>query len=179
MNPDKHACESAVSHAQEAVIRQIEKKDNAQIASIIREVLTEYGANRPGFAWQDPELDDMSGAYDCAGRSYWVIESGGVVVGGGGVAEFECEMPAVCELQKMYLLPKARGRSLGYRLLSQVIEQARHMGYERCYLETLNSMTEAGRLYQKMGFSPLTAPMGNSGHNACDNWYLKTLKVEI
>ncbi|MEX2321092.1 MAG: hypothetical protein WD668_07040, partial [Saccharospirillum sp.] len=41
----------------------IQPADNAAMAIVIRQGLKEFGANRPGFAWQDPELDDLSRAY--------------------------------------------------------------------------------------------------------------------
>jgi len=146
------------------------------MAKIIRDVLTEFGANRPGFAWQDPELDHLSSAYARDGRQYLVIETHEGIVGGGGIGEFECELEGCCELQKMYLLPAFRGRDWGRQLLQALLNEAQRMGYRQCYLETLSTMTKARRLYLETGFSALQAPLGNSGHNACDDWYLKTLQ---
>lgn len=159
-------------------IRPIEAADNKALASIIREVLTEFGANKPGFAWQDPELDAMAQSYQASGRSYWVVEHEGQVLGGGGIAEFPCPEQGVCELQKMYLLPAARGRGQGLILMQQLLNDACNMGYQSCYLETLLSMAAANKLYQRVGFKALSAPMGNSGHNACDQWYVLNLYRE-
>lgn len=175
---DKPVGDFEEMYAQNALIRPIEAKDDSAVATIIRDVLTEYGANRPGFAWQDPELDYMTRAYSGPGRGYWVIESSGKILGGGGIAEFSCELEAVCELQKMYLLPESRGRGHGFQLLRLILEAAREQGYQHCYLETMASMKKAARLYGKMGFSSLQHPLGDSGHNACDNWYLKALTEE-
>lgn len=156
-------------------LRPIESGDDAQIASIIRTVLTEYGADRPGFAWQDPEVDAMTAAYYHAGRQYLVLEGKGGVIGGAGIAEFSCERTGVCELQKMYLLPEYRGLGLGKRLISDLLDRARQAGYRYCYLETLSSMTEAKGLYLSCGFTLLSQPWGNSGHNACDEWCYRAL----
>lgn len=48
-------------------------------------------------------------------------------------------------------------------------------GYRQCYLETLGSMEAARRLYLKHGFSAIAAPLGNTGHSACNRWMLRDL----
>lgn len=157
-------------------IRNVEKRDDKSVAQLIRSVLTEYGANRPGFAWQDPELDHMTRAYSQDDRCYKVVEVEGEVVGAGGFGPFECsEYPACCELQKMYLLPRARGKGWGRALIEQLQEEAREYGYQYMYLESLSSMREALALYQKQGFKSLVKPLGDSGHNACDEWLILPL----
>jgi putative acetyltransferase len=159
-----------------ALIRPVEERDNQELARIIREVLTEFGANRPGFAWQDPELDFMSRAYDSLQRAYLVAECDGALLGGGGIGEFESgDESGICELQKMYLLPEARALGVGRQLMDKLLNQAQRLGYRQCYLETLSSMTGARKLYLRTGFRQLSAPLGDSGHNACDEWYLLDL----
>lgn len=159
------------------IIRRIQESDNPVVGKIIRQVLIEFGANRDGFAWQDPELDNMSAAYSAPGQVYFVIEVEGQVVGGGGINSFLCNLEPCCELQKMYILPEVRGRNLGNQLIDRLLLQAKTMGYQFCYLETLKGMTSAISLYQSKGFDLLEAPLGNSGHNACDEWYLLDLEV--
>lgn len=150
-------------------IRPIEEVDNLHMGEIIREVLTEYGANRPGFAWQDPELDRLSTAYagqDC----YYVVDVDGVLAGGGGFARFECDRSGVCEIQKMYLDARFRGRGFGDAMLTFLLAQARLNGFTYAYLESFSSMVEAIGLYEKLGFKKLACPLGDSGHGACDVW---------
>jgi len=159
------------------IIRRINSSDNLFIGQIIREVLTEFGANREGFAWQDPELDHMSDAYSQQGHVYCVIEIDGKVVGGGGISPFNCNLASCCELQKMYILPEARGHGLGDRLIDELLLEANKMAYQFCYLETLKSMSKAVTLYERKGFNLLESPLGSSGHNACDKWYLLDLDV--
>ncbi|KZZ42629.1 hypothetical protein A3758_01690 [Oleiphilus sp. HI0118] len=157
-------------------IRNIENRDNHRVSELIRSVLTEYGANRPGFAWQDPELDRMSAAYDHSDRVYKVIESESDVVGAGGFGPFLCaKYPYCCELQKMYLLPEARGKGWGRALIEQLQREAKDLGYTHMYLESLSTMEEALRLYVKQGFKRLSDPLGDSGHTACDEWLLIAL----
>ena len=154
-------------------IRDVERRDDPFVAELIRQVLTEYGANRPGFAWQDPELDHMTRAYAPSDRRYKVLDVDGAVVGAGGFGPFVCkEYPACCELQKMYLFPEARGKGWGNILIKQLQKEAQELGYTHMYLESLSSMVEALRLYERQGFRRLSEPLGESGHNACDEWLL-------
>jgi len=44
-------------------IRPIEPSDDAAMAAIIREVMPEFGADGPGFAIHDEEVDCMAEAY--------------------------------------------------------------------------------------------------------------------
>lgn len=156
----------------ELKLRPIEPRDDAAVAAIIRQVMPEFGANGPGFAIQDAEVNGMSEAYSRPGRAYWVVEDErGRVVGGGGIAPLEGDAPGVCELRKMYFLPEARGRGVGERLLRQSLAFARETGYRTCYLETLARMEQAQKLYRRLGFQPLCSPMGATGHFSCDRWY--------
>ncbi|WP_008310035.1 GNAT family N-acetyltransferase [Leptolyngbya sp. PCC 6406] len=154
-------------------IREIQAADNGAIAAIIRQVLTEFGANCGGFAWSDPELEDLARAYAKPGYAYFVAIAGDQVVGGAGIAPFPCEYPDLCELQKMYLLPEWRGQGLGRALMDQVVAIARDYGYHGCYLETFRTMTGAMAFYERSGFRPQAQPLGNSGHHACDRFYLR------
>ncbi len=66
----------------------------------------EFGADGPGFALHDPEVDHMATAYSAPGAAYFVVvDEGGRVVGGAGVAALEGGEAGVCELRKMYFLP--------------------------------------------------------------------------
>ena len=49
------------------------------------------------------------------------------------------------------------------------------MGYRTCYLETLAQMERARDLYERFGFLPLEAPMGDTGHFGCNRWYSLSL----
>lgn len=158
-------------------IREIEARDNAAIENIIRTCLTEFGGNRAGLAWQDPYLSDLTTYYQAADRAYWVVEHQGKVVGGCGIAPF-ADSTTVCELQKMYLLPEARGTGIAETLLETALHfAAQH--YEECYLETLQTMVRANRFYQKHGFQAMDAPLAGTEHYACDAWYIRSFKFDV
>ncbi len=156
-------------------LRKIKKSDESGMAYVIQTVMPEFGCSGPGFAIHDSEVGEMYDAYRGKDRAYYVVEHKGRIVGGAGFAPLEGGKQAECELRKMYLLPEARGLGLGDELLHTCLESAQKTGYAFCYLETTSRMLQAQRLYEKFGFQKLTAPMGNTGHFACDAWYGKTL----
>jgi putative acetyltransferase len=164
-----------VSVADEFLIRPIQASDDAAVASVIRTVMPEFGAKGPGFAINDPEVDHMSQAYAGERARYWVIERNGEVVGGGGFAQLTGADAGTCELRKMYFLPSARGAGLGKKLLSLCMREASFAGYHQMYLETLENMHAARRLYEAFGFRPLAKPKGATGHFGCDAWYERAL----
>lgn len=156
-------------------IRSCRPEDDPEIAGIIRRVMPEYGAEGPGYAINDPEVDHMSQAYRGKRAAYHVVTRGGRVVGGAGFAPLEGGDGKTCELRKMYFLPEARGHGIGRRLLTRILEQAKAAGFTRCYLETLEHMTRARALYRSLGFETLAAPLGRTGHFGCDSWMAREL----
>lgn len=152
-------------------IRLIEPRDNAAVEQVIRSCLIEFGANHAGTAWADPDLGRFSEVYAAPGNRYWVAESDGCIVGGTGIGALTED---ICELQKMYCLPQARGTGLAHELIERALAfAAAH--YKSCYLETLENMTAAQRFYEKHGFARVTEPVVQTEHYACDVRYLRAL----
>ncbi len=75
-----------VRSQREFQIRLIEPGDDPYVAGIIRKVMPEFGADGPGFAIHDAEVDAMSAAYRGKKAGYFVVTRNGVIVGGGGFA---------------------------------------------------------------------------------------------
>ncbi|WP_028546520.1 GNAT family N-acetyltransferase [Paenibacillus taiwanensis] len=154
-------------------LRVLEERDNPHIETIIRTCLKEFGGDREGLAWADPQLGRLSEVYQMENSKYWVIEHDGKIVGGCGIGPV-AEMDDVGELQKMYCLPEARGTGIAHELMVTALDFAsKH--YSKCYIETLSNMEAANQFYKKYGFVALDKPLGNTGHFSCDVWYLKTL----
>ncbi len=156
-------------------IRPIKQIDDPAIAAIIREVMTEFGAVGEGYSIVDAEVDAMTAAYAGPDAAYFVACLKGVVVGGAGIGPLEGGPAGVCELRKMYLRKHTRGHGLGRQLMEHSLAAARETGYERCYLETLEHMSDARRLYELNGYVPLDEPLGNTGHCRCNGWFIKQL----
>ena len=155
----------------DVTIRPLRGADDPVVAALIRDMMTEHGCAGPGFAIHDAEVDGMSLAYAGLRAAYRVVERGGAVLGGGGIAPLAGGPPDVCELKKMYFRPALRGLGAGAALLGQLLALARRLGYRRCYLETRATMQAARALYERHGFLPLAAPEGATGHFGCDAWY--------
>jgi putative acetyltransferase len=150
-------------------IRHIEPTDNKALAVIIRDTLTEFGANHPGTVYFDPTTDSLYEFFLKPGSVYYVSEAEeGKVVGGGGIYPTEGLPADTCELVKMYLLPEVRGTGLGRTIMEKCLQAARDAGFRKIYLETMPELKLALKLYEKFGFTYLCAPMGNSGHFGCD-----------
>ncbi len=157
------------------VIREITHADDKQIAVVIRSVLIEFGVPKVGTAYADKALDCMTETYNKPTSAYFVLEENGRIIGGAGIAQLDNFEGNVCELQKMYFLPEARGRGLGRQMMEICLQKAKEVGFKQCYLETLPYMQDARKLYAKVGFRSLDGPMGDTGHYSCNMWMIKDL----
>ncbi len=156
-------------------IREIQNTDNQAIAQLIRVVFDELHIPKTGTAYEDPYLDFMFEEYRKPKSAYFVVENNGKIIGGAGVAPLENEAETICELQKMYFLPEARGLGLGNQMMEICLKAATSFGYKKCYLETMPFMHDAQKLYKKSGFENICSPMGNTGHTSCPVWMIKNL----
>ena len=156
-------------------IRTIQPSDNPELAVIVRNTLTEFGANVPGTVYFDPTTDALFELFQTPKSAYFVAEAKGKIVGGGGIYPTEGLSEGTCELVKMYLLPEARGMGLGRTLIERCLETARVNGFQQMYLETLPELHLAVKVYEKFGFEYLSAPLGDSKHFGCGLWMLKKL----
>jgi putative acetyltransferase len=157
------------------IIREIQSKDNAQIAKIIRGVLIELGVPKVGTAYEDKATDEMFQNFQKGTSVYYIVEYENKIIGGVGIAKLDNFEGNVCELQKMYFAPIARGKGLGSKLIEKCLDKAKSLNYESCYLETMPYMNAARGLYEKNGFKNLEKRMGNTGHYSCNVWMLKKL----
>ena len=157
------------------VIREIQQDDNPKIAAAIRSVLIEMGVPKVGTAYEDTALDCMTETYEGSKKSYFVVAKGNTIFGGAGIAQLDNYEGNICELQKMYFMPEARGKGLGSQMMAKCLDFAKQAGFEKCYLETMPYMDDARKLYRKVGFKSIDGPMGNTGHYSCTVWMLKDL----
>lgn len=157
------------------IIRKIEKRDNQAVAQLIRTVFEELNIPKVGTAYEDPYLDLMFEEYNKPKSAYFVVEKKGKVIGAAGVAPLENEAETICELQKFFFLPEARGLGIGSKMMEICLQAAKDFGFKKCYLETMPFMHDAQKLYKKAGFESICSPMGSTGHDSCPVWMLKDL----
>lgn len=157
------------------IFRPIQAKDNLEIAKVIRQVLEEFGVNKPGTVYTDPTTDDLHSLFRTRKSHYIIALHDQKIIGGCGIFPTK-GLPENCsELVKLYVHKDYRSFGIGKQLMLSCIEFAVKEGYTSLYLETLPELRNAIGLYNSLGFKKLNTPLGNSGHFACDLWMLKKL----
>ncbi|MBY0404224.1 MAG: GNAT family N-acetyltransferase, partial [Cyanobacteria bacterium] len=125
-------------------IRPIQPQDDPFLEAIVTNVLGEHGCSGPGWASADVELKTMFHTYSQPGSQYYVIETSDThkVCGGGGFSQLKGSNPEdkICELQKLYFTPECRGKGMGRKLLTLLIEKATDAGYKTMYLESITQL---------------------------------------
>lgn len=157
-------------------IEHIQPEDNAAIARLIREVLTEFGANKPGTVFTDPTTDNLFELFQTEHSQYFIAKENGIIVGGCGIYPTKGLPEGCIELVKLYVAKSHRSVGLGKQLMEKAIEAATLDGYSEIYLETLPELHKAVGLYEHLGFEYLDRPYGDSGHFACDLWMRKLIR---
>jgi putative acetyltransferase len=158
------------------IIRQIEERDNLILARIIRGVFDEHNAPHEGTVYSDPTTDNLYELFQSPGSVLWVAEINGEIVGCCGIYHTGGLDRNCVELVKFYLKKEARGHGTGKELMQKSIESAREFGFTKIYLESLPQFSKAVNMYEKLGFTMLDHPLGNSGHRTCHIWMLKELE---
>jgi GNAT superfamily N-acetyltransferase len=78
---------------------------------------------------------------------------------GGGVRRLP---DGAAEVKRMFVLPEARGRGLGRRLLDALEAAAAELGYDRVRLDTAATMPVAMEMYRRAGYEPIPDYNGNT-----------------
>ncbi len=72
-----------------------------------------------------------------------------------GCAALRMIEDGICEMKRMYVRPRYRGKGIGRAMAGRLMELARQAGYKRMRLDTIDTMTEAIALYQSIGFEEI------------------------
>lgn len=157
------------------IIREIKPEDNIQIEAIIATCFDEFALPKAGSSLEDDDVKKMHHGFQAKSAAYFVVEENGKVLGGGGVKQLKGAQRNICELQKMYFHPDARGKGYGRKLFDKCIQTAKDLGYKSCYLESASQLESAIKLYTMNGFKHMEKPMGNTGHTICGVYMIKEL----
>jgi GNAT superfamily N-acetyltransferase len=83
-----------------------------------------------------------------------VAYSANEAVGCGAIREYS---PGTVEIKRMFVSEKARRKGVASQILNELESWARELGFKKCILETGEKLPEAINLYQKNGYSAITA----------------------
>lgn len=131
-------------------LRQAESP--AQVAQA-RELFLEYAESlgfNLGFQNFDQELAGLPGDYAPPDGRLLVAEYRGQLAGCVALHRLESE---TCEMKRLYLRSRFRGKGLGRVLAEAVIAEARTIGYRKMRLDTVEPvMPNAVAMYRRLGF---------------------------
>ena len=57
-----------------------------------------------------------------------------------------------CEMKRLYVRPSFRGKKIGFRLVEQILKDAKEIGYAYILLDTLPFLQSAIQMYKSFGF---------------------------
>src|SRR5271166_526233 len=121
-----------------------------------RELFLEY-AQSLGFSlcFQnfDQELAALPGDYAPPAGRLLLAEYEGELAGCVALHKLDA---SVCEMKRLYLRHKFRGKVIGRVLAERIISEARRIGYKRMRLDTVEPvMKDAVEMYRKLGFKEI------------------------
>jgi ribosomal protein S18 acetylase RimI-like enzyme len=136
--------------------------DTTNQIDVVRELLLEYWGSRDlslSVFNFDQELAGLPGEYAPPSGKLLLASCNGEAAGCVALRKLE---PEVCEMKRLYLREKFRGRGFGSTLALAIIAEARGIGYRKMRLDTIGpSMREAVALYRRLGFREI-APYRNN-----------------
>jgi GNAT superfamily N-acetyltransferase len=151
----------------EILFHQVKSTEHRQQAGeLIREYLqwlnervqSDYGIAFDVEAMVASDLSDTDKFHPPDGRFY-LAQCRGDIAGVGCLKKLE---EGVGEIQRMYVLPRLRGKGVGRAIVNRLIEDARSIGYHRLKLESLEFLAAAHSLYRSVGFHEIDPYADNS-----------------
>ena len=151
--------ESSISSVPSVVkgLTFLQAESPSQIAHA-RELFLEY-AQSLGFSlcFQnfDQELANLPGDYAPPEGRLLLAEYEGEIAGCVALHKLTTDegKDHICEMKRLYLRPRFRGKGLGRALADRIIAEARQIGYRRMRLDTVEPvMKDAVAMYRRIGF---------------------------
>lgn len=131
-------------------IRQAKNEDLPEIKRLVFGILKEYNL-LPDEDGKDKDLYDLERNYFANSGFFGVAinDETEEIIGTFGLASINQDL---CELRKMYLSKKFRGRGIGKFILHTAIDISKQLHYHKIVLETISPLKEAIALYKQSGF---------------------------
>ena len=119
---------------------------------VVRELINEYAVSIGidlTFQNFEQELIHIADIYTPPEGALLLAKQDGIPAGCVGLRKMEDRR---CEMKRLYVRPKFRGKGLGKALCSRIILKGRQLGYKEMLLDTLSTMVDAQTLYRSHGF---------------------------
>ena len=117
-----------------------------------RALLLEYGDSRkddPALVDFSEEINNLPGEYAPPAGNIILAYCDEELAGCVAVHKLDDD---ICEMKRLYVAPRFRGKGIGRSLVMAILEQARMIGYARMRLDSIPSMKAAQTLYESIGF---------------------------
>ena len=144
------------------IIRAESKKQIEQAKILFSEYASSLGFDLSFQDFQD-ELKNIPGEYSPPSGCLLLAVEDEEVTGCVALRDLGDD---VCEMKRLYVRPRFRGKRVGRALAMAIIEKAGKIGYDKMRLDTVPSMKEAIGLYRALGFKEITLYRYNPLHGA-------------
>lgn len=106
----------------------------------------------PPLAGYRDEIAGLPGRYTPPDGCLLLAQEAGE--GAGCITFYKLE-EGICEVKRLWVRPRFRGKRVGRLLVETLIGEARRLGYHTIRLSTVDVLTDAIALYQALGFAPI------------------------
>jgi GNAT superfamily N-acetyltransferase len=130
------------------IVRVETREQLVQAKELFKEYATSLGFDL-AFQNFDKEFAELPGDYASPEGRLLLALKDNEIVGCVGLRKYT---PGICEMKRMYIREKFRGKGIGRKLAVKVIEEAKKIGYKEMRLDTVPWMKEAIALYTSLGF---------------------------
>ena len=121
--------------------------DNPDFQNLVKYLdayLAEKDGDEHAFYAQYNKLDKL--------KNVVVVYQNDEPVACGAMKEYN---PESMEIKRMYTSPESRGKGFAGKILAELENWAKELGYEKCILETGKRQTEAVQFYPKAGYKQI------------------------
>jgi GNAT superfamily N-acetyltransferase len=150
--------------------------DSTEARQVLKEYFTEVMSRGYGRPVTEAEVDTWMNEEEPSDNL--VPPAGLLLVARDGDAVLGCVGlrllgDGIGEIVRVFVVPRARGRGLGKRLMDAVEDAAREHRLSTLRLDTGSHLVEANRLYASAGYREV--PAFHDNYQIADRWYEKIL----
>ena len=136
----------------------VEDADHLVQARTLFQEYADTRMNDPALVNFPEEIKNLPGEYGPPAGAIILARFNGNPV---GCVAFHRIADDVCEMKRLYVSPRFRGRGIGRSLVEAILKRAGEMGYSRMRLDSIPGMKTAQALYKSMGFYDIDAYRNN------------------